>query len=286
MKHFLFTAIILSCVLPVSAQIQHRWVCVDNGANKLAYVNQFDPSMNWVVTIPGNSRDMQVVDRNMLLVSHGNGAAEYSLADGKRGSWVVACYNGVQSARRLSNGHTLLCTAGGMLYEVDADGKELSRTQIDLKGLNLRLMRLLPNGNLLIGSAGPKAVLEAARDGRIIRNLPLPGKGYTAIQLEDGRIVAGTGEEARIITMDANGKQISVVGGKDTYPDLGLDFCSGWDLLPNGNLVMANWLGHGKQGTGPHLVEFNTENKLVWQWGDHKMMRQVTNVLILDKLKD
>ena len=30
------------------------------------------------------------------------------------------------------------------------------------------------------------------------------------------------------------------------------------------------------------MVEFNAENELVWQWEDHKLARQVTNVLMLD----
>ena len=45
---------------------------------------------------------------------------------------------------------------------------------------------------------------------------------------------------------------------------------------------MANWLGHGKQGKAPHLIEFSPNNKVVWTWANHKTARQVTNVLLLD----
>jgi len=87
---------------------------------------------------------------------------------------------------------------------------------------------------------------------------------------------------ARLPRSIARAKILSFVGGKKEHPQLGLDFCSGWDLLPNGNRVMANWLGHGKHGQGVHLAEFTARNRLVWQWADHHLAQQVTNVLVLD----
>lgn len=269
----------------IAEDIKHRWVCVDNGANRLIHVNQLDTSKNWSITIPGGSRDLQSLGDGKLLVSHGNGAAEYRLADGERLPWVVDRYRNIQTARRIDNGNTLLATVSGTLYEVDREGKEIGKGQIAVTGLNMRLMRVLPNGNLLIGSAGPKAVIEVSRDGEVVKSLPLPDKGYMAIRRDDGSTVATSGGEARIVILDTDGNLLSYVGGKTDHPQLGLDFCSGWDRLPSGHFVMANWLGHGKQGTGPHLVEFSTDNKVVWTWEDYEMARQVTNVLMLDGVK-
>jgi outer membrane protein assembly factor BamB len=234
------------------------------------------------VAIPAGSRDLERIAEGRLLVSHGNGAAEYDLADGKRLPWAVEAYKDIQTARRLPGGNTLLCTVSGTLYEVDPAGKEVGKTQIAVETLNMRLMRVLSGGNLLIGAANPRAAIEVARDGKVVKTLPLPDKSYTAIRLPDGATMAGTGGDVRIVTLDTGGKIVSHVGGKGDHPDLGLDFCSGWDRLENGNCVMANWLGHGKQGTAPHLVEFTPDNKVVWTWEDHKAARQVTNVLMLD----
>ena len=242
------------------------------------------------MAIPGGSRDIQYIGGadapagGKLLVSHGNGAAEYALADGRRLEWVVDRYRGIQTARRLADGNTLLSTRSGRLYEVDAAGEEVGRAQVAVEKLNMRLMRVLPGGNILIGSASPRAAIEVTRRGEVVTTMRLPDKGYTAIRLPDGRTMAGTGGEARIVTLDVDGNIISHVGGKDAHPGLGLDFCSGWDRLPNGNCVMANWLGHGKQGKGPHLVEFTPDNKVAWTWADHEAARQVTNVLVLDGL--
>jgi len=49
-----------------------------------------------------------------------------------------------------------------------------------------------------------------------------------------------------------------------------------------GNVVIANWLGHGNHPDSPHAVEFDRDNKLVWSCGDHKLAKVATNVMILD----
>ena len=53
-------------------------------------------------------------------------------------------------------------------------------------------------------------------------------------------------------------------------------------ILPNGHVVIANWLGHGKHPDSPHVVEFDRTNKLIWSWNDHKLAKVATNVMILD----
>jgi hypothetical protein len=37
--------------------------------------------------------------------------------------------------------------------------------------------------------------------------------------------------------------------------------------------VMTNWLGHGKFGTAPHMIEVTPEKKVVWTFADHKIGR-------------
>ncbi len=105
MRHGIIPYLCLAIASMATAEdIKHRWVCVDNGANRLIHVDQNDTSKNWSITIPGGSRDLQLLGDGKLLVSHGNGAAEYRLADGKRLPWVVDRYGSIQTARRLTGG--------------------------------------------------------------------------------------------------------------------------------------------------------------------------------------
>ena len=55
---------------------------------------------------------------------------------------------------------------------------------------------------------------------------------------------------------------------------------SGYDPLPNGNVVIANWRGHGFDGESKHLFEFNADNEIVWSWDD-PTVKSVTTVQVI-----
>jgi hypothetical protein len=269
-----------------AADITHKFLGVDNKANNLIYVDQTDAAKNWTTAIPGGSRDLQIIDGNKVLVSHGNGAGEYDLATGKK-LWSIDSFRGINSARRLPCGNTLLGGAGKggiAIYTVDAKGKTLN-TRI-LKGMrDLRLMRALKNGNILLTIGGPYRAVEVDAKGKIVWQAKLPGKGYKATRLPCGNTLVSTANAVQIVEFDANGKTVNCVGGKKSHPDMLLDCFSGFDTLKNGNVVVANWLGHGNQGKGKHLIEFDKKNKVIWTWGDHKTAKVLTNVLLTDEIK-
>jgi len=268
-----------------AAEVKHKFLGVDNKANNLIYVDQTDPKNNWTAAIPSGSRDMQIIDGNKVLVSHGNGAGEYNLATGKK-LWSVDSFKGINSARRLPCGNTLLGGAGKggiVIYTIDAKGKTLS--ELLLKGLgNLRLMRRLKNGNILL-TVG-KRVVEVDAKGKIVWEAKIPGKGYKAVRLPCGNTLVSTASAVVIVEIDADGKTVSSVGGRKAHPDILLDCFSGFEALKNGNVVVANWLGHGNMGKdAKHLIEFDRKNKIVWTWGDNKVAKVLTNVLIADDVK-
>lgn len=264
---------------------KHRFLGIDNGRNRLLCVDQHDAAKSWSVPIPPGSRDLQLLDRDRVLVSHANGAAEYDLATGRKLDWVVDRYQQINSAQRLADGHTLLganTRAGVVLYELDRGGREVG-TRV-LKGLkDLRLLRPVGEGHVLMTVADPCRVVEVDGRGKIAWQAPLPGKGYEAVRLPNGRTMVSTGGALTVIELDPAGKVTLTVGGQKAHPDLGLGWFSGFDLLPNGHIVVANWLGHGKQGKGPHVVEFDRNNRLVWKWEDYRQAATVTNVLVLDR---
>jgi len=273
------------CIATLAAgeAISHRFVVVDNGGNKLVLVDQREPAKGWSVTIPGGSRDAQAVANDRVLVSHGTGAAEYALADGKK-AWSVDTFKGVSTARRLPSGTTILGMdgAGGCaIAEVDTAGKEIGR--ITVAGTSaLRLMRRLDNGHTLLGLAEPKQVVEADAAGKVVAQWKLPGKGYLAERLASGHTLASNGDAVSVQELDASGAVVKEWGGAKTHGSARLLWFSGFQRLANGNVVVANWCGHGLTGKGPHVVEFDAANTLVWQWEDHTAAKSVTNVLVIE----
>ena len=275
--------VIVSFTGTQAEEVKHRFICVDNARNRLIHIDQHKGT-EWNISIPGGSRDLQVLDKDRVMVSHGNGAAEYDLNTGKSLKWKVTNHRGVNTARRLENGNTILGTnakEGIVFTEIDNDGKEVSKTV--LKGQkNLRLVRIRKDGNFLLTISNPFRVAEANKAGEIIRSAKIPGKGYKAAIAANGTCLATTGEDVQVVEINKEGQITRTVGGRKNHE--GLQWFSGFHHLDNGNIVVANWLGHGKAGKGPHLVEFDKDNKLVWKWEDHQKAKQITNVLILDDL--
>ena len=267
-----------------SSLIQHRFLVVDNGANRLLLVDQRNPGQNWSVAVPKGCRDLQLVRPGVVLLSVGTGAIEYRLADGMPDGWKAAGFQDIQSAVRTPDGHTILGTSTGVVIELDAQAKEVARVRIQQPGLDsVRLLRPAAGGTWFASCGKPFSIVEFdLKTGSVVRSIPLPNKGYKTIVKPDGHLLASAGEAATVLEFDAAGKTTATLGGKAQFPKIGLDFFSGFELCPNGNVVVANWLGHGKQGTGPHLVEFNPANQLVWSWTDHQAARQVTNLILLD----
>ena len=52
--------------------------------------------------------------------------------------------------------------------------------------------------------------------------------------------------------------------------------------LPNGNTLLCNYLGHGQLGKAPNLIEITPDKKVVWTYGNHKDVRAVTCVQMLE----
>ncbi len=273
----------MSAALPAkafpAAQIKHRFLAVDNGSNRLLLVDQIE-GKGWTVPVPAGSRDLRLLSGGRVLVSHGNGAGEFDLATGAKG-WSVEGFANVTSAQRLTNGNTLLGltdSKGVNLVEVGPDTREKAR--LIVPGLaDLRLMDRLPNGNTLLSLATAHKVVEVDAVGSIVWNGALTDKGYQARRLANGHTVATSGEDCRIYDFPPKGDPVLVGGSLEKFTNAHLLWFSGFEILANGDFFVANWNGHGHEGQGPHAVEFDAANNLVWSWEDHVAATTVTNVL-------
>ena len=287
-----------------SGSLKHVLYLVDNGLSRLVFLNQKDPAKSWTVPIPAGSRDLQLVANNKILVSHGNGAAEYDRTTGAKG-WSVSTYAGVSTAQRLANGNTLLgwstpasatTPARVMFSEVNSTRTEVSRVTIN-NITTLRLARRLSNGNTLftgdINNDLKFKVFEINATGAIVwQQLLYGGKGYVANRLPNGNTQATIGpvgnlyqagkDDNKLLQLGPTGAVVKYWGGMTNHPTAELRKFSGYSVVPNGNVLIANWLGDGNVGTGPHAVEFDADNNLVWSWKNFSAAQTVTNLLVIE----
>ena len=150
--------------------------------------------------------------------------------------------------------------------------------------LYMRNARRLMDGHYLVTHYGEQVVREYDSDGKVACEIPAAGGPHSAARLLNGNTVITCGDlpgGARVFEVDKAGKVVWQVQG-DELPGIRFKFIAGFHRLPNGNTVIANWLGHGQFGKAPHIIEITPEKRVAWTSANHEQMRTVSSVQVLD----
>jgi outer membrane protein assembly factor BamB len=271
---------------PVQTGQGHRFACSDYSQGKVFLVSA-DGRVEW--EYPAKScNELWVLPNGNLLFTTGHGVKEVT-----REKQVVFSYESpseIYACQRLANGNTFIgeCNAGRLL-EVDPAGKMVHEVRLLPEGTDgghayIRNCRQLNNGNYLVTHYGQQMVREYDPQGRVVCEIPAVGGPHSAIRLPNGHTLIACGDlpgGPRVFEADAAGKTVWEVKQAD-LPGIRLAFMTGLQRLPNGNTVISNWLGHGKFGQGPHLIEVTPDKQVVWTFADHKTMRTIASVQLLD----
>ena len=148
----------------------------------------------------------------------------------------------------------------------------------------MRNARRLENGHYLVAHYGDQVVREYDAAGQPVLSIPAIGGPHSVVRLPDGHTLISCGDRpggSRVFEVDQAGKTVWHVQEGD-LPGISLKFLAGIQRLPNGNTVVANWLGHGQFGKAPHLVEVTPDKRVVWTFADHQTMRTIASLQMLD----
>jgi len=148
-------------------------------------------------------------------------------------------------------------------------------------------MRLTATGTILLGS-GP-VVYEVGRDSKIVWQHSVKGSNhiYKAVRLPNGNTLLASGYGAFLVEMAPDGAWIRTFGRdpeqKVNYPQFFADF----QLLANGNIVIANWMGHKREDSrkGQQLVEYTPDGKIAWTWHNPGLAGCIHGLILLDGLE-
>lgn len=280
-RGLLLALLALSSAAP---EVKHRFLASDGETSKLIYVDQFHPENDWTLETPKGPRDIKLRGDD-LLISHRSGIAIYDFKTRER-KRLVEGFKDVQSAHFLDGGDVLfvgMTEKGITIHTIDVSSKERPRIVVEGRH-SVRNVRALDNGNFLMtcGPADKKSAIEIDRSGKVVWEVSLPGPADHIDRLDDGRTVVPSGSGGTAIYLDRDGKIVATRGGKDAHPDLKINWIASTQTLKNGNLVVTNWLGHKPGKTGPHAIEFDADNKVVWTWEDAGRVQTLHNILILE----
>jgi hypothetical protein len=198
----------------------------------------------------------------------------------------------IYACQRLPNGNTFVgeCNAGRLL-EVDPKGMIVKELRLLPEGKDgghtyMRNARRLADGNYLVCHYGGQEVCEYDPQGKVVKTIPAPGGPHSAVRLANGNTLIACGDMKcatgpRVFEVDASGKTVWEIRDGD-LPGIRLAFMTGMQRLPNGNTVISNWLGHGKLGTAPHLIEVSPDKQVKWTFADHQSMKTISSLQLLD----
>jgi len=287
----LFYALAATATLAVAADeapymAGKRFAVGDYTSGKVCVV-EADGKVSWEQKAP-NCNDLWILPGGSILFTTGHGVKEVS----KYGKilFEYQSTSEIYAVQRLSNGNTFVgeCNTGRLL-ELAPDGKTVKSVALLPAGQDgghafMRNARVLKNGNYLVTLCGQKAVAEYAPDGKEVWRFQVPAGGgvtHSAVRLANGNTLIACGDSGEPCLLEVNPASEIVweVSNKD-LPGQPLKFLTGFQKLPNGNVLISNWLGHGKFGTAPHLLEITPEKKIVWTFADHKTFRTVSTVQV------
>lgn len=264
----------------------HPFACTDYSGGKVFLVSA-EGKVEW--EYPAKScNDLWALPGGNLLFNTGHGVQEVT-----RNGKVVFDYQSkseIYACQRLDNGNTFIgeCNAGRLL-EVDPAGKIVKEIRLLPEGKDgghayMRNARRLENGNYIVAHYGEQVVREYDPAGKVLREIPATGGPHSVIRLKNGNTLIATGDRpggGRVFEVDPAGNTVWAVQG-DELPGVSLKFMAGLQRLPNGNTVMTNWLGHGRFGTAPHIIEVTRDKEVVWTFSDHRTMKTISSIQLLD----
>ena len=271
--------------------IQHEFIAIDEGHATLLHVNERDQSKNWIAPIgQPAARDMQLIGDGKILIGHHHGYSEFDIALGRL-TKEFKLLEGVTAVRRQPNGHTLIAgvdikpTKGVVVLELDANDQEISR--VIFPGDYVRLIRQTNDGTYLMSCND--RIREGRPDGTYLREFPVEGfyHAWKSLRLPNGNLIVTAGYGAFVVELDSSGTIVRKFGGKEQMPEsIRPFFYAMFQLLPNGNIVLANWQGHGPGfgKSGVQLLEFNAAGEMVWSWSRADLISSLQGVLVLDGL--
>ncbi|NLE01349.1 MAG: hypothetical protein GX640_15895 [Fibrobacter sp.] len=273
--------------------MKYKVILADEGNSKVHYINLANPSEKWSASTA--NRDLQIIGDDRLMISVGDGYAEYNV---KTGALIKKITTGgtVQSAFRLTEKRTFVGTDGNPAFvkEVDSTGKQIRKINFALNA-SIRIVRPTAAGTFLVGGKVAGTMYECDSTGAIKWETQAGGEPYMALRLPNGNTMISTGYGKQMVLAGKDGKVIKkfptqndINSNSSFWNQAQPNFFAGFQILKNGNVVVSNWEGHGpgNGGKGFQLIEIDSGlTKVVSYWKqDPNIVSSLHGALVLDSI--
>lgn len=212
--------------------------------------------------------------------------------------WKYAVPAGAENhtSQILSNGNVLICEAYSdhiRLVELNSSGaidKVIGENVIDGFSKNvgshnqLRQAYKTEKGTYLLSHFTDDITYEIDANGNTVKTYPF-GKAFTAVNDKNGNVIISGGNQSEVRAYDQSGSLIWSIK-KDDIQGISLGFPAAVIPLDNGNIILANWGGHGGADGKSAVIEIDPlQKKLIWSMNTDDSMN-ISNIYLLDSLAE
>jgi outer membrane protein assembly factor BamB len=265
--------------------IHHRIIMVEY-PNRILEISS-KGRVVWEHTTPGLTVMVNILPNGNVSYAHGGkpaGAREIRRDHSVVWSYACNCPEVVGSSL-LENGNLLIGQEGPpQAIELNSKGEPVRTVPLSTSYSDphrqVRRLRQLPGGNILAALEGEGVVREFTPDGKVVWQYTNVPDAFDALRLKNGNTLISMGRQGRIIEVTPTGETVWEFGRKDA-PQLNLTWITSLQLLPNGNVVVGNFL-RGQEGKGSHAFEVSRDKKVVWSFSGHQTVKTSTAVVVLD----
>lgn len=266
--------------------MEHVFFTCDNGTDSIYQISKAGEIV-WSYPAP-NCQDIQALSNGNILFSYHRGEkGQGGVMEITKEKKIVFNYETdgeVHTCQRLENGHTLIgINENASLIEVNRQG-DIEKTiflKTKRKGHDaIRIACQLENGNYLVCQEGDHLVAEYNKKGKLIRTFASPGKCFEAIRLKNGNTLVCDGSACSVRELNKKGKVVWQIT-KEDFPEVKMNWLAGIEVLPNGNILVCNWLGHGSAGEGIPVFEVSKDKEIIFYYTDNVRTKSISNICSL-----
>lgn len=268
--------------------VRHRVMLAEynpKGGHRLLEVDP-DGKLVWQHKTPGFCVQFQALPDGHVVYGHGGKPTGTREID--RSEKVIWSYSSPSPEavcfERLPSGNTLVAeTTPLQVVEVTPADKVLSTLPLKTSDTKfhtqIRRFQRLENGNTLAALSGEGVAREFRPDGSVAWEFGNYTWLFQALRLPSGNTLIACGKHNGVVEVDPQGKIVWELKPEDV-PEVGMIWPTSIEVLPNGNLLLANFL-HGRKEPGAHCFEVTRDKKVVWQFADRELVNAVCQVSIL-----
>jgi len=266
--------------------IGRAMLLADYGGGKVYRIDKAG-NVTWEMPAPG-TQDIWMLPDGNILYSYNKGVRIATPDKTVVWEYKTDPKNEIHACQPLPDGKVMIAESGPMrIIEVDRDLKIVKEVKLTTACKSahgqMRNARKLDNGNYLVGQHTDGVVREYGPDGKIVRDIPQK-MAFGGLRLPNGNTIVACGEAHLISEVDPQGKVVWQIT-ENELPGNPLRFIGGLRMAANGDLIVANWGGHGHIGQQPQVFEVthDQQKKVVGVIHDDKHFKTISGMFVLDE---